>query len=153
MIDASQGFTLTRHYDAAPEPIWKAWTDPDEVAQWLHPDGFTTPRDSVHIDLRRGGRYSYTMVNDATGEEHPTGGEYRTIVPRERLAFTWGDPSDGPEELLLIMVTIEPAGDLTRLTLDLRGADGAKGDEGVYDGWESALDCLADHLGQTAVHG
>jgi uncharacterized protein YndB with AHSA1/START domain len=151
MIDTSKGFTLTRLLDATPEQIWTAWTDPDHAAQWWHPRGLTTPRDSVQIDARVGGSYSYTMVDDATGEEHPTGGTYSEVVAPERLVFTWGDPGDGG--IAEITVRIEPVGDLTRLTFELRGVDGTSGDDGVYDGWDSALDELATHLGQTAVHG
>jgi uncharacterized protein YndB with AHSA1/START domain len=153
MIDTSKGFTLVREFDATPAEIWHAWTHPDEAAQWLHPRGVSTPRDTVRIDARVGGRYAYTMVNDATGEKYPTGGVYREMVPFEKLVFTWGDPDDRPENCPLITVTIEPLGELTRMTLDLRGYDGARGDGNVFDGWESALDVLAEHLAQTEVRG
>lgn len=43
MIDASKGFTLVRTFEATPEQIWKAWTDPDSAAQWWHPRGASTP--------------------------------------------------------------------------------------------------------------
>ncbi|GAA1955649.1 SRPBCC domain-containing protein [Microbacterium deminutum] len=153
MVDLSRGFTVQRVFDASAEQIWRAWTDPDEVAHWWHPRGATTPRESVELDPRVGGAYRYTMVNDATGDDVTTGGVYRTVVPVERLAFTWGDPGADPDESPVVTISIVPAGDLTRLSLELRGADGMKGDGYLYDGWESALDSLAEHLGQTAVHG
>ncbi len=153
MVDVSKGFTLQRLFDATPAQAWSAWTDPDEVAQWWHPRGATTPRDSVEIDPRIGGAYRYTMVDDATGEQVVTGGVYRAVDRPERLAFTWGDPEGDPADSPLVTVTIQPAGDMTRVGLDLRGVDGTKGDGSFYDGWESALDSLAEHLGQTAVHG
>lgn len=153
MIDSSRGFTLERLLDATPEQIWNAWTDADDAAQWWHPNGMTTPRETVTIDAKEGGRYAYTMVDDASGETHPTGGLYREVVPQLRLVFTWGEPDADPDETPVVTVEIAPAGDLTRLTFDLRGVDGMAGDDSFYDGWASALDELVTHLGQSAVHG
>ena len=53
---------ITRMFDASRERVFKAWTDPDDVAEWFSPAPLTTPRDSVRIDLRVGGRYELTMV-------------------------------------------------------------------------------------------
>ena len=145
MIDTTRGFTLVRDIDGTPEEIWDAWTNPDEAARWWHPRGLTTPRETVSIDARVGGTYAYTMVNEATGDEYPTGGVYREVQPFERLVFTWGSPDD-PDESSVVTVTIEPAGERTRMTFDLRGFDGTPGDGSFYDGWESALDVFAEHV-------
>lgn len=153
MIDAEKGFTLVRLLDATPEEVWRAWTDPDEAAQWWHPRGVSTPRESVEIDARVGGRYTYTMVMDTTGQQYVTAGVYREVVPAERLVFTWGRPEDDPDDCPLITVGIEPAGELTRMTFDLRGVDASTGDEDIHDGWDQALDVLSEYLGQTAVRG
>ena len=153
MMDTTKGFTLVRNLDATPAEIWAAWTNPDEAARWWHPRGLSTPRETVSIDARVGGRYEYTMVNDATGEEYVTVGEYREVVPMEKLVFTWGKPEDDPDDCPLITVTIEPLGELTRMRFDLRGVDGTRGDADVYDGWDSALDVLAGYLGQAEVLG
>ena len=150
MIDASKGFTLVRTFDATPEEIWEAWTDPDSLAEWFS-RWTTTPRDTVTIDARVGGRYTYTMVNDATGDEFPTGGVYREVVPFERLVFTWGQPDGDPDETPVVTITLEPVGERTRMTFDLRGVDGTKGDGFFYDGWEKALDALGEHLGSSRV--
>jgi uncharacterized protein YndB with AHSA1/START domain len=149
MIDASKGFTLVRTFEATPEELWKAWTDPDSAAQWWHPRGASTPRETVEIEARVGGRYTYTMVNDATSDEVLTGGVYREVVPFERLVFTWGDPNGDPDDTPVITITLEPVGERTRMTFDLRGVDGTKGDESFYDGWQEALDSLGEHLEQS----
>jgi len=146
MIDASKGLTLVRTFEATPEEIWQAWTDPDSLAEWFS-RWTTTPRDTVAIDARVGGRYTYTMVNDDTGDKIVTGGVYREVVPFERLVFTWGKPDDDPDETPVVTITLEPVGDLTRMTFDLRGVDGTKGDGYFYDGWDEALDALGEHLG------
>ena len=148
MIDMTKGFTIVRMVDASVEDVWRAWTDPDVAAQWWHPRGTSTPRESVEIDARVNGRYTYTMVNDETGERVVTGGRYREVVPVERLVFTWGDPDGDPDDTPVVTVTLEPDGDRTRMTFDLRGVDGSKGDGFFYDGWEEALDSLDDYLGR-----
>ena len=151
-IDTTEGFTLVRNLDATPAEIWAAWTDPDEAAPWWHPRGLSTPRETVQIDARVTGHYSCTMVNDVTGERYPTAGEYREVVPVRKLVFTWGSPEDDPDDCPLITVTIDDLGELTRMTFDLRGYDGQRGDD-VYDGWNGALDLLVEHLGQSEMFG
>lgn len=146
MIDISQGFTLTRTLPTTPENVWSAWTDPDEAAQWFHPEGASTPRETVAMDVRVGGRYTYTMVNDTDGARYVTGGVYREVSPDERLAFTWGDPDSDPDETPVVTLVFTPTNEGTQLTFDLRGVDGAKGDQYYYDGWDSALDVLEGYL-------
>jgi uncharacterized protein YndB with AHSA1/START domain len=97
-IDRSQGFTITRVLNASRVLGWRAWTEPDELARWLHPRGATTPREDVHVDLRVGGRYSYAMVVEETGERIATGGTYLDIAEPERLVFPWGHPDAAVDE-------------------------------------------------------
>ncbi|MET0694966.1 MAG: SRPBCC domain-containing protein [Propionibacteriaceae bacterium] len=149
MIDSTKGFTLVRTFEASPKEVWEAWIDPDEAAQWWHPRGATTPRESVEIDARVGGRYTYTMVDDTTGQRVVTGGVYREVEPYERLAFTWGEPDGDPDDSPLITISLEQLDEGTRMTFDLRGIDGTRGDGSFYDGWESALDSLGDHVNPT----
>src|SRR4051794_32864996 len=50
-----QQVLITRIFDAPRDVVFRAWTDPDQVAQWFGPDGFEAPRETVEIDLRVGG--------------------------------------------------------------------------------------------------
>lgn len=153
MVDTTTGFTLVRQLDATPEQIWAAWTDPDEATQWLHPRGLVTPRESISFDVVAGGTYSYTMVEEVDGREFPTAGIYREVVPNKKLVFTWGNVDDADDDRLLITLTIDDLGELTRFTFDLRGYDGMSGDGNVYDGWEEALDSLSAHLAGRGATG
>src|SRR5688500_12498354 len=64
---------IERVFNAPRELVWKAFTDPDQVAQWFGPVGYHVPRESVTIDLQVGGRMKLTMVPDS--DKHPPAGD------------------------------------------------------------------------------
>ena len=78
---------ITRIFDAPRERVFRAWTDPDEVAAWFGPEHFETPRDRVRIDLRVGGRYELTMVRRDSGGEFPVGYDIVELVEPELLVL------------------------------------------------------------------
>lgn len=148
MIDFSKGFSIVRTFDATPEEVWTAWTDPVAAAQWWRPRNTTTPRDLMEMDVRPGGRYVYTMINNDSGDRVVTGGVYREVTPFSRLVFTWGYPDADPDDSPVVTVTLEAIGDKTRMTFDLRGVEGTKGDGFFYDGWDQVLDSLETYCGR-----
>lgn len=143
----SPEFTLTRTFEAPVTTVWQAWTDPRHLTHWFHPAGFSTPLDSIHVDLRVGGRYRYTMIEDETGAAHPTGGEFLEVAPPSRLVFTWASPEAAPGASPVATVTLDGDGERTRMVFTLRGTAGRPGDDGVHDGWQQAVEILAVHLG------
>lgn len=134
-------FTIERTFDAPRETIWRAWTDPTIAARWWHPEGVTTPPESVKIDLRESGGYEYLMI-DPEGGQWPTAGSYLEVREPERLRFTWGKPGDAAAPV--ITVDLAEDGERTRMRfhLDGIGDDRGKHEHGVYDGWQSAFDVL-----------
>jgi Activator of Hsp90 ATPase homolog 1-like protein len=94
---ADQQVLITRSFDAPREQMFKAWTDPDQVAVWYRPGHFDTPRERIHIDLRVGGRYELTMVQRDSGHglRRPGTGTSRTCLNRGR-AGQCGDASPDP---------------------------------------------------------
>lgn len=145
---AQPEFTLHRTVAAPRERVWRAWTDADELTLWHHPARVSTPRDSIAVDVREGGTYRYTMVNDEDGEEYPTAGTYLLVSEPERLVFTWGSPDDDPAESPVVAVdlTASGGGSETEVALHVRGIPGEPGDDNVYDGWSQALENLAGHV-------
>lgn len=68
----STELVIERVFDAPRELVWKALTDPDQVAEWFGPEGYHVPRDSVSMDIRPGGHQRLEMVPDR--DEYPPGG-------------------------------------------------------------------------------
>jgi uncharacterized protein YndB with AHSA1/START domain len=83
---AEHTIVVERDFDAPRERVWRAWTDPDELARWWGPEHFTTPREKIEFDLRPGGVCRMTMVGP-DGEEHRSDGHFGIVQPPERLSF------------------------------------------------------------------
>src|SRR5580700_2538193 len=77
--------TITRLFDAPRELVFQAWTDPQHLAQWWGPKGFSNP--ICEADARPGGAWRIVM-RGPDGAKYPCGGVYREIVESERLVFT-----------------------------------------------------------------
>lgn len=91
----------------------------------------------------------YMMVNEATSDRVVTGGVYREVAPFERLVFTWAHPNGDQMTLPVITITLEPVHEGPRMTFELRGVVGTKGDGSFYDGWQEVRVSLGDYLGQS----
>jgi uncharacterized protein YndB with AHSA1/START domain len=76
---------MSRIVAAPRELVWKAWTDPVQLAKWWGPRGFTNPR--CELDLRVGGAIHVDM-RGPDGTVYPMVGRFLEIVPPERLVFT-----------------------------------------------------------------
>jgi uncharacterized protein YndB with AHSA1/START domain len=142
-VAADQGVLITRIFDAPRERVFKAWTDPDEVATWFGPGHVDTPRDRIRIDLRVGGRYELTMVQP-DGREFALGYEIVELVEPELLVLRSDPmPEVGMHEPTVVRVELHDHGAQTRMTLsDLPYPPEARGH--VEAGWSAAFDKLAD---------
>jgi uncharacterized protein YndB with AHSA1/START domain len=107
---------ITRIFDAPRELVFAAWTDPDQVAQWFGPEGFETPRESVEIDLRVGGRYELTMVHGDS--EHRVRYEIVELDPPRLLVITSPPmPDIGIHEPTFTRIEFHDEGGRTRMAL------------------------------------
>ncbi len=64
---------ITRIFEAPREQVFRAWTDPEEVAAWYGPEDMYAPRERIYIDLRVGGRWELTMVERGGSAEFSIG--------------------------------------------------------------------------------
>jgi len=144
MNTSEQEFTIARTLNAPRELVWRAWTEKKELAAWLP----STPLETISFDVRKDGRYRYTMINKETGQEFPTGGVFLEVIPLERLVFTWGYPDARIEDSPVVTLTLTSQGDCTEMIFHLRGFSGHPGDQYVYDGWFNTFDNLSTHLSE-----
>ena len=136
---------ITRSFDAPREAVFKAWTDPDEVAAWYGPELFDTPRAKIRIDLRVGGRWELTMVQRDNGAEFPAGYDIVELVVPELLVLRSDPmPEFGMPEPTVTRVEFHDHGAKTRMTL----TDGPypPGFTHAERGWNEAFEKLARAL-------
>lgn len=128
---------IVRDFDQPPERIWRAFTDPTQLASWFWPHLDNV----VEIDLRVNGGYRITGPKAGIA----VAGTYLELDPPKRLVFTWRwlAAPNGPEDLpSLVTVELSPAGDGTRMTLvHERLPDDVTRDEHAQ-GWQDCLDRL-----------
>jgi uncharacterized protein YndB with AHSA1/START domain len=138
---ATNTVRLHRVLRAPPERVFRAFLDPDAMAKWLPPYGFTGKVD--HADARVGGSYRMSFTNFTTGQSHAFGGEYLELVPRERLRYT--DRFDDPNlpGTMQTMVTLRAVAVGTELDVVQEGIPGAIPVEMCYLGWQESLAQLA----------
>jgi uncharacterized protein YndB with AHSA1/START domain len=143
MAAADQEVLITRIFDAPRERVFRAWTDPDEVAAWFGPELMDTPRDRIHIDPRVGGRYELTMVQRGGGAEFAVGYEIIELVEPELIVLRSDPmPEVGMHEPTVVRVEFHDHGAKTRMTLtDSPYPPAGRGH--AEAGWSAAFDKLA----------
>jgi uncharacterized protein YndB with AHSA1/START domain len=143
---AERVLVIARVFDAPRDLVWKAWTEPDRMVQWMGPQGFTGT--IVNMDARPDGAYRFHM-RSPQGTDHWAQGVYREIVERQRLVYTWawadanGNPTR-PETL--VTVTFAERGEKTELTLHQAVFESVAARDEHRGGWSSSFDCLAEYL-------
>jgi len=147
---ADRELVLTRIFDAPPEKVYRAWTEPELIKQWFAPLPWTTP--FAETDVRPGGSNLITM-RSPEGEDFPNPGVYLEVVPNERLVVTdaytraW-EPSEQP--FMTLILTFEDLGGKTRYTarvLHWSVADRERHEQmGFHAGWGQCADQLAELL-------
>ena len=146
-LPADEQILITRKFDAPRELVYKAYTTPDLVRRWWHAKrGEMTV---CEIDLRVGGEWRYVMV--AHGDmEVAFHGEYREIVPNERLVST--EVFEGfPDAESLNTLTLTETEGRTRLEILVQHENKEHRDahinSGMEDGLQDALDLLEEVAG------
>ena len=138
---------ITRLIDAPRELVFKTWTQPEHVARWWGPQGFTT----IHceMDIRAGGAYRFGM-RSPQGTEHWKRGVFREIVEPERVVFTfaWESPNGALGHELLTTVTFADEGAKTLLTLHQAVFETVERCDDHRQGWTSTLARLAEYLSE-----
>ncbi|MPZ83130.1 MAG: SRPBCC domain-containing protein [Actinophytocola sp.] len=131
---------ITRVFDAPRELVFECWTDPNHLARWWGPSGFTAP--SVTVNGTEGGAWR-TCIRNEEGVEYWSSGVYLEIRPPERLvfSFTWDPVADQPVEDTLVTVTFADRDGKTEMAFHQSGFDTVESRDGHESGWR---ECFAD---------
>jgi len=152
-LPTDEQILITREFDAPKEQVFRAFTTPELVRRWWHAKrGVMTV---CEIDLRPGGKWRYAMTVEGFGEVgfH---GEYREVVPNERIVSTEmyeGVPEGVSEEdaTTVNTATFAEADGRTTLTILVRAPSKATRDAIIESGMEDGLQDALDLLEETAA--
>lgn len=139
----NQPHTLRLHrlIRATTERVYRAFIDPDAMAKWLPPNGFTG---KVHdMDASVGGMYRMSFTNFSTGSSHAFGGRFLELVPNARIRYddTFEDPSLPGTMITTVELRQTSLGTDLRITQE--GIPPAIPVEACYLGWQESLSLLA----------
>lgn len=132
---------LHRVLRTTPDRLYRAFLDPDAMAKWTPPNGFTG---KVHeMDTRVGGRYKMSFTNFTTGRTHSFGGQYLELLKNQLICYedTFDDPS--LPGTMQVTVTFMPVSCGTELNIVQEGVPDAIPAEACYLGWQESLTLLA----------
>ena len=132
---------LHRVLAASPQKLYRAFTEADALAKWLPPNGFTCT--VHHLEAKVGGTHRMSFRNFTTGASHAFGGEYRELVPGERLIYTDTFDAPGPAGEMQVTVKLRQVSVGTEIEIEQAGVPDAIPPEACYLGWQQSLENLA----------
>ena len=132
---------LHRVLAAKPEKVFRAFVEPDAVASWLPPFGFTC---TVHeLEAQQGGKHRMSFRNFTTGNTHSFGGTYLKFIPGKTLVYTdaFDDPNLPGEMKVTVALKAVSVG--TEMAIVQEGVPDQIPVEACYLGWQESLRKLA----------
>jgi uncharacterized protein YndB with AHSA1/START domain len=145
--EAAPVVRFTRRYAAAPEKVWRAWTDPEVLARWFGPEEGTVVS-LAELDVRVGGRY-HICFGVPGGEQHDVSGVYQEVVIHEKLVFSWAWKST-PERVSRVTVALQPDGAGCELIFRHEQFFDQAARDGHEQGWSGAFVKLDRFLADAA---
>jgi len=152
MSQTDREIVFTRTLDAPRAMVFSAWTDPDQIALWWGPNGFTN---TIHeMDVRPGGTWRFIM-HGPDGVDYPNKIEYSEVVKPKRLVYTHGDDGEGASEPFHVTVTFDEEDGKTKLTMRILLASAEERERvvkfGAIEGGKQTLGRLEAHLAKRAA--
>ena len=150
-LPTEEQILITREFDAPRHLVYKAWTTPELVERWWA--GHRGKTTLVELDLRVGGKWRYVLIASSGGHEVGFHGEYREIVPNERLQWTEiyeGIPG-GSDAAIVTATFIEEDDGRTRLELLTEVPSKDVRDAIIASGMEAGMQDAMDLLEQVAI--
>ena len=133
---------LSRTFEANPEFVFKALTQPDLIKKWFGPHGYSCP--VVDVDLSVGGNY-HIEIKPPEGEIIKLNGVYKVVDPPKALEYTWQwDEPDAKETG--VKVQFNPSGNCTEVLVEQGEFANAESKEGHEQGWLASFERLQEVL-------
>lgn len=132
---------LHRVLRAKPEKVYRAFLDPDAMAKWLPPYGFTCK--VHHLDAKVGGTFKMSFTNFSSAKSHSFGGTYLELKPNELLRYTDTFDDPGLPGQMITTVSLKEVFCGTELNITQEGIPAMIPVEACYMGWQESLALLA----------
>ena len=133
--------TLHQVFTAPVERVYRAFTDPDALAKWMAPHGFTARVEHQYVQV--GGTYKMSFSNFSTGSQHSFKGTYLEVIPNKLLTYT--DEFDDPNLPNKIQVSVNfkkvPLG--TEIYITQSNLPEIIPEDACYMGWQESLQLLS----------
>ena len=137
---------MVRILPVAPERAFGAFSDPDELAKWFGPEGFSVG--NLDFDVRVGRTYRIEM-QPPEGDPFFLGGEFREVDPPGRLAFTFVYEDPDPDDVeTLVELSFRDRGESTEVVFTQGRFNTEARRELHRDGWTDSFDRLAQVISQ-----
>ncbi|WP_020593844.1 SRPBCC family protein [Kiloniella laminariae] len=141
-----QTLQISRRFPAPRDRVFKALSQPEIFQLWWGPKGCHCT--VCEIDFKVGGKWLTILENTQDCQNHIVGGEYREILPPERLVFSWAwrSPDGNLGHETEVSIQLHDEGDKTLLVLIQKVFEDAASCDKHRQGWESSCDCLDLYL-------
>lgn len=138
--------TISRVFDAPRDLVFEVWTNPDHLAKWWGPTGFTA--ESCTVKLAEGGQWRTCIRDSAGGAEYWARGTYHEIRRPERLVFSfaWEEPAGTPGHDTLVTVTFDDRDGRTEMTFHQAIFESVESRDDHAQGWTETFDELTAYL-------
>lgn len=138
---SSNTVRLHRVLRAKPEKVYRAFLDPEALAKWLPPNGFTCK--VHHMDAKVGGTFKMSFTNFSSGKSHSFGGTYLELKPNELLRYTDTFDDPGLPGQMITTVCLKEVFCGTEVSITQDGIPAMIPVEACYMGWQESLALLA----------
>jgi uncharacterized protein YndB with AHSA1/START domain len=150
--NADREIVISREFNAPRELIWEVWTNPEHVANWWGPRGFTTTIEEM--DVRPGGVWKHVM-HGPDGANYPNQSVFKEVVKPERIVFSHGGRREGGPGVHFVSTWTFDVVEAGRTKVTIRMVFPSPEDRdfvvkefGAIEGGKQTLERLAEHLPQ-----
>jgi len=146
-VTGERELVIERRLDAPRDLVFRAWTEPQHLAHWPGPKGFTATAHT--FDCRPGGSFR-TCLHAPDGSDHWVRGRYLEVTPPERLVFThaWEDGSGRPGPQTIVTVTLKEEAGRTLMHFHQAVFESRASRDGHEGGWGESFDRLEAWLAE-----